>query len=200
MFGLPNLSVALQVACPSLSLSPETFTAAANAAVVTAIPGASLNNYPGQADQFNPYNIEDHFYLAAFIFEDVGVTAYKGAIANLEVGHVVSLDLSAASYFLHKVYNLQSCQRCNTHDLIVLALQNPAYASAAAGIMALEAGHAATIRRILGVTVCRLHACSLPSRAAMSEIEIDLPCRFHKLLSRGSPTLQIMDRPRLSTM
>lgn len=95
------------VACPSLSLSPETFTAAANASVVTAIPGATLDNYPGQDDQFNPYDIEKHFYLAAFIFEDVGVTAYKGAVANL---------------------------------------QNPAYASAAAGIMAVEAGHAATIR------------------------------------------------------
>ena len=72
-----------------MSLSPATFTAAANAAVVTAVPGATLDNYPGQASQFNPYIIKDHFYLAAFIFEDVGVTAYKGAIANLQVGHGV---------------------------------------------------------------------------------------------------------------
>ncbi|KAL3132479.1 hypothetical protein ABBQ32_009028 [Trebouxia sp. C0010 RCD-2024] len=96
---------ATPIDCPAVSLSPETFTAAANASVVTAIPGAKL--YPGVPDQFNPYQREDHFYLAAFIFEDVGVTAYKGAIPNL---------------------------------------QNSTYAGAAAGILALEAGHAATIR------------------------------------------------------
>ena len=44
------------------------------------------------------------------------------------------------------MYSLQSDQTCDMHDLVLLALQNPAYASAAAGIMALEAGHAATIR------------------------------------------------------
>lgn len=98
---------ATPIACPAVSLSPATFTAAANASLVTAYPGASLDRYPGTPDQFNPYQNEDHFYLAAFIFEDVGVTAYKGAIPNL---------------------------------------QNPAYAGAAAGILALEAGHAATIR------------------------------------------------------
>lgn len=43
-------------------------------------------------------------------------------------------------------YSLQSQQRSNTHDPVLLALQNPAYAGAAAGILALEAGHAATIR------------------------------------------------------
>lgn len=135
----------MQIDCPAVSLSPETFTAAANASVVTAIPGAKL--YPGVPDQFNPYQREDHFYLAAFIFEDVGVTAYKGAIPNLQVGHVFFANTRLLpAYLVMRSYSVQSQQRSDTHDLVLLALQNSTYAGAAAGILALEAGHAATIR------------------------------------------------------
>ncbi|DBA80718.1 hypothetical protein WJX77_006222 [Trebouxia sp. C0004] len=95
---------ATPVPCPALSLSPETFLIAATAAAKAA--GVTLDS----TSTFNPYNTAGAFFLAAFIFEDVGVTAYHGAIANL---------------------------------------QNPAYASAAAGIMAIEAGHAAVIREQL---------------------------------------------------
>ncbi|KAL3152576.1 hypothetical protein ABBQ32_001599 [Trebouxia sp. C0010 RCD-2024] len=95
---------ATPVPCPALSLSPATFTTAAKAAV--AAINATISNTTS-ATAFNPYASEDAFYLGAYIFEDVGVTAYKGAVQ---------------------------------------VLQSQAFATVAAGIEAVEAGHAAIIR------------------------------------------------------
>lgn len=66
---------------PAINLSGDAngaFTVAARAAGIATSNG-TLTGTPSQTGTFDPYSSPDAFLLGAFIFEDVGVTAYKGA-------------------------------------------------------------------------------------------------------------------------
>ncbi|MEH3100243.1 ferritin-like domain-containing protein [Sphingomonas adhaesiva] len=98
-----QLTTTTYIAQPAIDLS-----VGVNSAFSVAARAAGL--ITGTNSVFDPYASEENFLLAAFLFEDVGVTAYKGA-APL-IGNKLILE-------------------------------------AAAGILAVEAYHAATIRGLL---------------------------------------------------
>jgi hypothetical protein len=80
------------IAQPQIDISVAVFTAAA----VTA--GVDLSASGGV---FDPYANDDNFLIGAYIFEDVGVTAYKGAsplISNVDIVDAAAGILAAEAF------------------------------------------------------------------------------------------------------
>ncbi|KQN25244.1 hypothetical protein ASE86_03040 [Sphingomonas sp. Leaf33] len=74
------------VAQPAIDISATATSAFSNAARAAGLIGAGAT--------FNPYADDNSFLLGAFIFEDVGVTAYKGAASAL-MGNKTFLEAAA---------------------------------------------------------------------------------------------------------
>ena len=82
------------VAQPAIDISPAgAFTTLANAAGVTGAPFIT-------GGMFNPYANDVAFLAGAYIFEDVGVTAYKGAAPLITTGTTGKTILQAAASIL----------------------------------------------------------------------------------------------------
>ncbi|WP_294190191.1 ferritin-like domain-containing protein [uncultured Sphingomonas sp.] len=110
---LRNVLGSAAVAMPNINIdggANGAFTAAARAAGVI-----------GSTDTFNPYSSPENFLLGAFIFEDVGVTAYKGAaplLSNKTYLEAAAGILAAESYHAGIVRTVLYAKGMSTTSLI----------------------------------------------------------------------------------
>lgn len=102
----------LAVAQPSMNLTPNLFDAL-----------AGLANVPSSLRPFNPYASEQYFLLGAYIFEDVGVSAYHGA-APLITGKTTILPVAAG------IHNVEAYHAGLVRTALTVADSNATYAPA----------------------------------------------------------------------
>ncbi|WP_374942982.1 ferritin-like domain-containing protein [Sphingomonas sp.] len=106
------------VAQPAINISGDAtgaFTAVARAAGIV-----------GANETFDPYSSPDFFLLGAFIYEDVGVTAYKGAsplVANKTYLEAAAGILAAEAYHAGLVRTILYARGQTTSSLITIAGQ-----------------------------------------------------------------------------
>ena len=116
----------LAVAQPSMNLTPGLFDAL-----------AGLAGVPSALRPFNPYANEAYFLLGAYIFEDVGVSAYHGA-APLITGKNTILPVAAG------ILGVEAYHAGLVRTSLVIADNNATYA--AAGTLASVTGLLSTFR------------------------------------------------------
>eukprot|EP00953_Heterococcus_sp_UTEX-ZZ885_P040881 20892-Heterococcus_DN1.PRE.2 len=118
------------VPCPALNIGTA-FAAAADAAFGTKL-----------SPPFDPFRNDEWFALGAFIFEDVGVTAYNGAIALIKDPKVLAAAAGIASVeayhaaVVRQLYYYITVAHITTVDAATLSLQ---VSEAVAKISALRA-------------------------------------------------------------
>jgi hypothetical protein len=115
------------VARPTINFT-DAFTAAARAA-----------NVVGPTDTFDPFANENFFLLGAFVFEDVGVTAYGGAVPFIRSTPVLTASagiLAVEAYHAGEVRTLLTGRGQDTPLLIEAANKIAALRNAASGIPA----------------------------------------------------------------
>lgn len=98
------------VAQPALNLTPNLFDTL-----------AGLANIPSSLRPFNPYANEAYFLLGAYIFEDVGVSAYHGA-APLITGKSTILPVAAG------IHNVEAYHAGLVRTALAIADNNATYA------------------------------------------------------------------------
>ena len=101
------------IAMPNLDIGATATSAFSNAARAAGLIG--------QGATFDPYENDDNFLLAAFLFEDVGVTAYRGAmggIANALIRQAASGILATESYHAAMIRSALYMRGLSTPTLI----------------------------------------------------------------------------------